>query len=44
MEALDIVESTFETEMKRPLAFKEREIAEHLIEAAVKELFPKAKK
>ena len=43
-EALDLVEDTFEAEMNRQLSFKERPIAQMLIEAAVKELFPKVKK
>lgn len=42
--ALNIVEETFEAEMSRPLKDKETGIAEYLIEAAVKELFPKGKK
>lgn len=42
--ALDIVEETFKAEMGREAKPSEKSIAEHLIEAAVKELFPKAKK
>lgn len=43
-EALGMVEDAFETEMKRPIDIKESEVAKYMIEAAVKELFPKVKK